>query len=230
MIRQERTKAAMGELYAWFKEVMAVPEQFWGEYAFWREPLKKKIKAEQRAEFIRKSVSCGRSEAAAVMERHGDASPAALCRELGLKTIYDNSENGGCHIIFAWFTEPDKITISAETLRRMEEKFSLGDICGHSLEEILLAHEIFHYIESQKSKTIYTRTEKIELWRKPFTNRSAVAALSEIAGMAFARELLALDFSPFALDIIMLYLYDETAAAELYERVMKAWKESQGTK
>ena len=57
MIRQERTKAAMAELYAWFKELMAVPEQFWGEYAFWREPLKNKIKAEQRAEFIRKSVA-----------------------------------------------------------------------------------------------------------------------------------------------------------------------------
>lgn len=233
---------AMDRACVWLKELMKIPDQFWGEYAFWREPLKNKITADQRSEFIRKSITCGRDEADCIKKTYDPAGPSGvsernsgadlpdLCREFRLKITYDNSENGGCHIIFAQFVEPDEITLSTEALQRMDEKFSFRDICGRTLEEILLAHEIFHYIESQKARTIYTRNEKIQLWRKPFSNRSEIAALSEIAGMAFACELLDLDFSPFALDIIMLYLYDEKAAAELYERVIKAWKESRETK
>lgn len=90
-----------------------------------------------------------------------------------------------------------------------------------SIEDIMLAHELFHYIESRKAKTIYTRVEKIQLWRKPFSNRSGIHALSEIAAMAFAREYFQLDFLPFALAPLMLWLYDREGGKKLYDEILK---------
>lgn len=90
-------------------------------------------------------------------------------------------------------------------------------------EDILLPQEFFHYIESQQHNSIYTQTERIELWRKPFSNRSCITAFSEVAAMAFAKEYHNLAFCPFALDTLMLYLYDKNEASDLYDEIMEEW-------
>lgn len=41
-----------------------------------------------------------------------------------------------------------------------------------AVEDVLLAHELFHVTEYRKKDSIFTQTEKVELWRKPFSNRS----------------------------------------------------------
>lgn len=87
------------------------------------------------------------------------------------------------------------------------------------LFNVLLAHELFHAVEEQHADEIYTRTEKVELWRKPFSNRSSIACLSEMAAMAFAGELLGLDCSPYMLDVLLVYAYDKEAAWGLYEEI-----------
>ena len=81
---------------------------------------------------------------------------------------------------------------------------------------------MFHAIEQEEKKTIFTQTEKIELWRKPFSNKSRILALSEMAAMAFAGELQNLDFSPYVLDVIMMYCYNQEAAEALFEEIMEA--------
>jgi hypothetical protein len=92
--------------------------------------------------------------------------------------------------------------------------------------DILLAHEIFHGIEYTNKDLIYTKTEKVELWRKPFSNRSPIICLSEIAGMAFAKELLNLDFSPFLFDVFLMYGYNKEAATCLYEDILEIANEN----
>ena len=81
--------------------------------------------------------------------------------------------------------------------------------------------------EEQNAEQIYTRTEKVELWKKPFSNRSTIACLSEMAAMAFARELLGLSVSPYMLDVLLLYAYSREQAWALYEelRILGGLKE-----
>ena len=74
-------------------------------------------------------------------------------------------------------------------------------------------------MEERYPKEIYTRTEKIQLWRKPFSNLSSIACLSEIAAMAFAARLLDLTVSPYLLDVLLVYPYDQAAARGLYEEI-----------
>lgn len=73
--------------------------------------------------------------------------------------------------------------------------------------------------KSSMPEKIFTRTEKVELWRKPFSNRSAIACLSEIAAMAFAAELMELEASPYMLDVLLVYSYDRNAAWGLYDEI-----------
>ena len=89
------------------------------------------------------------------------------------------------------------------------------------LLEILLAHELFHAVEEQYAGEIFTRTEKIELWRKPFSNRSVISCLSEIAAMAFARQLSGLSVSPYMLDVLLVYSYDKNTSYGLYDEIWK---------
>ena len=89
-----------------------------------------------------------------------------------------------------------------------------------NLTNTLLAHELFHAVEERHVKEIYTRTERVELWRKPFSNKSTISCLSEIAAMAFAGKLLDLKVSPYMLDVLLVYSYDKNAAWGLYDEIM----------
>ena len=91
-------------------------------------------------------------------------------------------------------------------------------VCG---ERLLLAHELFHYVEEQYKREIFTKTEKIDLPTiPPFKNRSTVRSLDELAGMAFARELNNLPYSPYLLDVMLMYGYSQDGAIRLYEEIM----------
>ena len=68
---------------------------------------------------------------------------------------------------------------------------------------------------------MFTQTEKIRLWKLgPFKNDSNIVCLGEIAGMAFAKELLQLSYSPYILDSFLVYLYYPKVAYELYKEIM----------
>ena len=106
-------------------------------------------------------------------------------------------------------------------------------VCGcplleaEKLTSVLLSHELFHAVEERYEKEIYTRTEKVELWRRPFSNRSSIICLSEIAAMAFAAQMTGIEVSPYMLDVLLVYAYDQNAAWGLYEEVCSLRAEEQ---
>lgn len=55
----------------------------------------------------------------------------------------------------------------------------------------------------------------------PIHNDSAVIALSEIAAMAFAGELTGLPYSPYVMDVFLVYGYSPEEASGLYEEMME---------
>ena len=96
----------------------------------------------------------------------------------------------------------------------------MGLFSDINIEELLLAHEIFHFIE-ENDDDIFTRTEKIRLWKiGPIKNDSNIVCLGEIAGMAFAKELLKISYSPYILDVFLVYLYNIQASYGLYKEIM----------
>ncbi|MCI6636722.1 MAG: hypothetical protein SOT60_06250 [Bilifractor sp.] len=207
-------------------ELVQMKDEQWGGYAFYHEPLERKFNAEAREHYIAEANDCGREEADLLKTELEEQGLEELIKMHGFCLEFPDMPNGGGHVIFAQFTEPDKITVfrdctkKAATLIRNEH---LEDFLkGKDPEKILLAHEFFHGVEYQKRESIYTMTEKIELLRKPFSNRSRILALSEMAAMAFVKELLDLPYSPYVLDVLLVYSYNKKAASALYEEILEA--------
>ena len=199
-----------------------VPENVWGRYAFAREPLERKFTEEQKSEYIRKANACGHEWAERIAGKYGTRSQRPLAEKMGMQVKTLKVPTGGGIVLFAQYVQPDEITIFTDCVEKaaaLEEKCGCALLKREKLTDILLAHELFHAVEEQYEKEIYTRTEKVELWRKPFSNRSGIVCLSEIAAMAFAAELLKLQVSPYMLDVLLVYSYDQNTAWGLYEEI-----------
>ena len=197
-------------------------EEMWGRYAFSREPLEGKFTEEQKDSYTVKANACGREWARRMAAQYGTRSPWLLAEKMGMKVKLEERPTGGGLVLFAQFVQPDEITIFTDCIDRaaaLQVEWKCPLLEGEALKGTLLAHELFHAVEEQHAEKIFTRTEKVELWRKPFSNRSAIACLSEIAAMAFAAELMELEASPYMLDVLLVYSYDRNAAWGLYDEI-----------
>lgn len=206
--------------------LVELSEEQWGGYAFYHEPLERKFTEEQKKEYARLASACGREEAVLLREKFPGESIRSMAEKSGLKVKLPDMPTGGGHVIFAQFTEPDEIVIYRDCIKRAEvliKEEGLNEYLGaFRLQDLLLAHELFHGVEYQKRETIFTQTERIELWKKPFSNRSRILCLSEMAAMAFAKELLCIAWSPYVMDVLLMYGYEKTAACALYEEILEA--------
>jgi hypothetical protein len=210
-------------------ELVKIPGSVWGQYAFSRDVLRDKISEEEKKRLIEKAYECGYTYADKLAEEYDTKVPAILAKSLDLDIKYQQVPTDLSRVLFADFVEPNKITIYEDNLDKANELLKdeqVRNILGvQRVEQLILAHEIFHYLEERDSKTIFTRTEKIELWTiKPFHNRSTIRAIGEIAGMAFAERLLGLDYSPFVMDVFFVYGYSKEVATELYDEIMELTK------
>jgi len=199
----------------------------WGKYAFSREPLNGKFNDEQRSELTLKCNACGVEYARKYVSQYNESQPVGLAEKLGVKVFYPEIPQNADRVLFAEYKDPNKVYIYTDAVKKAYDTMNESqcrDILGNDLNitNVLLAHELFHYIEEQNAETIFTRTEKVELWApKPLHNRSGINVLSEIAAMAFARELTGLSYSPYLMDVFLVFGYNPEEASGLYEEMME---------
>ena len=199
------------EIKEMLQKLIMIDDEKWGYYAFRREPLKGKFNEDDKLILINKANECGKKYAQKIREQYSNMNTYDIAKEMGLEVDYPDRPNGGGHIIFAQFVEPNKVTVFKDSINKAEELITSKKLAGLfsdiNIEELLLAHEIFHFIE-ENDDDIFTRTEKIRLWKiGPIKNDSNIVCLGEIAGMAFAKELLKISYSPYILDVFLVYLY-----------------------
>ena len=198
----------------------------WGLYAFSREALKGRFSTGERLQMAAESAACGRAEAARLRETHGPLPPLEYARRMGLKVEFPDRPIGGSFVIFAQFSPPDQVRVFRDALDKagalLAEYPGLPVQSVEQVSDVLLAHELFHRVEEERRDQLYTRTKRVELWKLgPLKNASPVSCLSEIAGMAFAKELCGLDWSPYLLDVLLVYGYNAGAAANLYQGILR---------
>jgi len=208
------------------KALVGIGERTFGRYAFSRDPLRGKFPAEEKDRLTVLANRCGREYAAKLAERYHTDRPEELAKALGMQVDYPMQPTGVTYVTFARFTPPDKISIYRHSLDKANDLLAqepVGKVMGNlAVQQVLLAHELFHVVEERNKKEIFTRTEKVKLWAPwPLRNRSTIRCLGEIAGMAFAGELTGLAYSPFVLDVFLIYGYSQAAAFKLYQELME---------
>lgn len=230
----ETTKIPHTPLKKMLSDAAALPEEYWASYAFERDSLRDKIPKDQWTPLFQGAVNCGQELARDTVKQHGTRLPRKLADKLGLTVTGSNKEMDGFAPTFAQFVLPNKITLFTRYSQAAQDAYdSFGEntLGMVQVENTLISHEIFHYLEEQQKDSIYTKTEKIQLWKKPFARFSTVASLGEIAGMAFAQEYLGLSFFPYVMDILLMYSLNIDAANVLYKSMVKdeAGSESEET-
>lgn len=204
----------------WMEECRGFAPGVWGEYALRRDPQFQKLRNDT-GYYIENANACGRAVAERTAQSHPGLGMRPLAEVLGLKVEDMPPFALPGYYQFAEFEEPGTVRVSQPLVGLAEELAEQEQIgfLHRPLEDHLLAHEIFHFLE-MRDNTLFTRTETVETLRiGPVRRTSGIRSLGEIAAMQFAQTILGLDYSPFLMDILLLYPKEPKAAGQLYEEV-----------
>jgi hypothetical protein len=206
------------------RELKLLDKYEWGSYTFNRDPIHNKVSRQEKKDMIEKANECGYHEALLLREKYGIKSPMEYAQLLGIKVSELEDEGSKDYILFARFNSPNNISVYMKNVRKAEELIKNENLNmmlgGVKIEDVLIAHEMFHFIEDN-NRDIYTRTAKILLWELgPIKYHSGLVAPGEIAAMAFARELLKLSYYPNLFDILLLYPHNSKTAKALYDEAI----------
>ena len=178
-------------------------------------------------EFGKQAVCCGREYAEKICCLYGVRSPEELSEAMGLKVEYPTFPENADRVLFAEFREPGNIKIYMDAVKKAHkftERPEVKEVLTEQLDikGLLLAHELFHFVEEKYKDEIFTKQEKIRLWSLgPLHNDSTVIVLSEIAAMAFAQAITGIPYSPYVMDVFLVYGYSPEEASGLYEEIME---------
>ena len=210
------------------ENVTQLPDEVWWQYAFASSPMNQVLPYQKKMLLARKAARCGDGYAMQYKENDKNLVPEKIAKSLGLSVTVRQCASACGQVFFAQFTEPDKIVIYEDSIHRfqafIQEETEEGDWWRTAdIRQVILAHELFHWVEMKEQKTIYTRTERIQLWKiGPLTNHSRISCLSEIAAMHFAKTLTNFPFSPYVLDVLLIYPYNKEAASASFRSLIRA--------
>ncbi|WP_409271807.1 hypothetical protein V1499_19490 [Neobacillus sp. SCS-31] len=200
-----------------------ITDQEWGQYAFSRDPLNRKVADHEKQELIEKAIECGKQKAVQVRQNYPVHSVKEIAARMNTKVRLEDSYGTENYIMFACYNSPDSITLfkdNIEHVNKLIHEHQLRSVLNDvDVEELLIAHELFHFIEEHDAD-IFTNNTKLTLWKLgKFHYKSRLSALSEIAAMQFAKDLLELDFNPFVFDVLMLFPLHEGKADQLFNEI-----------
>ena len=225
--RYEKPHYKIRELDYMLANLVKIPALEWRNYAFSREPLNGKFNDSQRLDWAMKSIECGKLYAERLISEYDTSDAKLLASKLALEVSYPQYPEKTDRVLFADFTMPDKINIFMDAVYRAErllQKRSVKRLLTENVNvaNIILSHEIFHFIEERYKHEIFTKTECVRLWSLgPLHNDSGIYALGEIAAMSFAQTLNDLTYSPYVMDVFLIYDYSAEDASGLYEEIMQ---------
>ncbi len=201
----------------------ALPDEAFDGYVYAREPLEGRIDPPLRRQLAQKARESGRQAALALKQANPGKTVEQICQAMGLAVRRKKMPQDGGRVLYAQFVQPGDITLFTHCLdtaaQYAQQEGPLACLLPQRLEPVLLAHELYHAVE-ERDKTLFASAYRLRLWSVgPLHNDSPLVCLSEMAGMAFAKELAGLDFCPYALDALLLYGYDPAGACAVCDEI-----------
>ncbi|MDR0655031.1 MAG: hypothetical protein LBG22_01855 [Treponema sp.] len=209
--------------------LFCLSDEEWGEYLFSREIAGGRIKENLKKTMIQKAILCGKEYVRKIKMEYGNISPSVLADKMQIQVTFRHEELNDNFFIFSQFIPPKCIVIFPIYIERAKpflEMLKKQKTWGNfSIKNILLAHELFHFIEERDKNFIFTRTEKMELWTiGPFKGISPIFCLGEIAAMIFAKELCGLLIPANIIDVILTYGCNPYKSLQICKKMLRFHK------
>ena len=199
-------------------KLLKISDKEWIDYQFQRELLAGKLSKSEQQEWGEVARKSGEILAETISRQYDTRNIHALCQRFDVAISYGEKPWLNDRLTLATYDEKTGICLMAEAI----QKFEQTTITALPLEQVtalILAHELYHHLETL-DPTLYTQQKKIELWRFfGYRHQSKIRALSEIAAMSFSKTLNRVGFSPYVLEIAMVWPYDSQLCEWLVQSV-----------
>jgi hypothetical protein len=190
-------------------EFMSATPETLGLAMLQRDPHAWRLGGATQLTAVHDALADGASTAQALRARFAGLAPQQIARELGVPIeMSDDDPMIGSLWRFAEYTpRPARIRLYGRGLasldRAMAGTLALQALGRATLQDVFVAHELFHHAEATRTEPPIARRYRPTLFRIGRWHwRTGIAALAEIAAGAFAQALLDLPCHPGVLDLI----------------------------
>jgi len=200
----------------------------WGHYAFKNELLRYRISNEYIDEIIQNAIMYGEEWAQRIISNAGTADAQVILKLFGLSLKENDLDMTAVpRRFFTQYVRKRYIEIMIQPIDIYSTIYKPPLPEPDQVRTLLIAKEIYHYIEELHKDEIFSRTEKFFLCNLDGLKwDSTVKAIGEITAVSFAKYLTGVDFNPFMLDIILLYGYNAGLAENIFRDITKISEES----
>jgi hypothetical protein len=212
---------------SWLAEIVAASPEALGLVMLEDDPHGRRLDRSAQVAAVRDALADGAAAANTQRERFPELAPTEIAQQLGVpvETIDDDPMVGSLWRFAEYRQRPPRIVLYHRGLA-LVDRTAAGPLATRLLgqatvQDVFVAHELFHHIEVVRSGVPIARRYQPTLFRIGNWHwRTGIAALAEIAAGAFAQSLLNLPCHPRVLDLVALdAISTDATAARIAARV-----------
>lgn len=208
---------------AYKERIKQTSEEQFIALAFQRDRIGRRLSDAQQKNLYQLAQTEGERVGKQLKQDFPELLPSEIAELFGVNVMYKEYTIHESFTSIGYFEIPNQIVVN----RKLEEKDDyfkeqgLPEMQFNVWKEIVIAHELFHYIQEQTPE-LFVNQYRVELWKLgPYHHQSSFSLLGELAGMAFAQALLALDFYPGQIEWYLLYAYFPEKMEQQAELLLK---------
>lgn len=151
-----------------------------------------KLSEVKQEELVRLALECGQEYAKWYLQLNKvETNIVEIARSQNIDIEWLDSIGVSNVVIFGQYTPPRKITLNKHAIATIvtnAETYGIEHLTFDVISNIILGHELYHWVEEQFEEEIFTRTHQEVLWKfLGFQMKSRIGVLAEVAAMEFSR-------------------------------------------
>ncbi|MDR1772669.1 MAG: hypothetical protein LBS02_18865 [Hungatella sp.] len=195
------------------EKIAAVEDVKWYSRVLKSHPASCKLSKQEEKEILFYSMQTAETYALELKKRYGSVSGVSLAKAMGL-SIKRRSEELRRPFLYMGIFEPEEGTVilNDSTLNAMKgfiKEYGFADLIREdALEEVVLFHEIFHWIE-ENTPGIYTRSKMLKrpVWNL-FPRSRGLDGAGEVGAIHFSKIMSGISYSPCLYEMCLLVKTD----------------------
>jgi hypothetical protein len=158
---------------------------------------------EQKTGLVKEVLAIGDEVAGWVVAEHNTNDPRKIATRLGVRIF---GEDRGHTRRSEYRREKKEIVVYRDFHEKLLREVKSPEL-SENLLKFVVAHELFHHLETNRIGEIYKRY-KFKAWQLgPYVQEKQIRGLSNVAAQAFTQSLLKLEISPQVFDYLTYILY-----------------------